>query len=137
MTEHSKGKSSEDLAQERTAFAEDRTDWAEDRTALASERTFAGWMRTAFGAIGIGIGFNALFDKLEPTWVPKLIASGFILIGIMVMYLAQRRACRAFSRLSAHAVDMPDTPRLRLLSWSVIIGAIALIAAFWLLRIGD
>ena len=55
-----------DLGAKRTSFAEDRTDWAEDRTAMANERTFAGWMRTALAAIGIGIGFNALFDKLEP-----------------------------------------------------------------------
>lgn len=62
---------SQELAEDRTDYAEDRTDWAEDRTAMANERTFAEWMRTAFAAIGIGIGFNALFDKLEPAWVPK------------------------------------------------------------------
>ena len=47
---------SQELAEGRTNYAEDRTDWAEGRTAMANERTFAGWMRTAFAAIGIGIG---------------------------------------------------------------------------------
>ena len=131
---------SEDLRREvgsstdaRTAYSEMRTDWAEDRTALAAERTFAGWMRTAFAAIGIGIGFNALFEKLEPAWVPKAIASAFILIGIVVMYLAQRRACAAFERLSAHAVNLPAQPRLRMLSGLVCAGGLALVVAFWAL----
>ena len=42
-------------------------------------------MRTAFAAIGIGIGFSALFEKLEPAWVPKAIATSLILIGIVVL----------------------------------------------------
>lgn len=129
--------SSAKLAEERTEYAEERTDWAEDRTAMANERTFAGWMRTAFAAIGIGIGFNALFENLEPVWIPKLIASGFIVIGMVVMYLAQKRACAAFNRLSSHAVDFPDILPLRILSWAVIAGAASLIGAFWLLKIGN
>ena len=90
------GDANEQLAKDRTSYAEDRTDWAEDRTAMANERTFAGWMRTAFAAIGIGIGFNALFDELEPVWVPKAVATMFILLGIALIYLAQRRACHTF-----------------------------------------
>ena len=124
-----------DMAKKRTSYAEDRTDWAEDRTAMANERTFAGWMRTAFAAIGIGIGFNALFEKLEPIWVPKSIASGFIIIGMVVMYLAQHRACSAFERLNAHSVHIPAVKKLRMLSWAVIAGGIALITAFWLLNV--
>ena len=137
MDEHdgNAGASNSGLAEKRTSFAEDRTDWAEDRTAMANERTFAGWMRTAFAAIGIGIGFNALFEKLEPTWVPKSIATAFIIIGMTVMYLAQQRVCSAFERLTSHAVHMPAVRRLRMLSWAVIAGGIALIAAFWLLNI--
>ncbi|MEE2793267.1 MAG: DUF202 domain-containing protein, partial [Pseudomonadota bacterium] len=43
-----------------TEWAELRTDLAEDRNIMAMERTFAGWMRTAFAAIGIGLGFKAV-----------------------------------------------------------------------------
>ncbi len=46
-----------------------RTDLAEDRTILANERTFAGWMRTALACVAIGVGFHALFPKLEPAVV--------------------------------------------------------------------
>ena len=53
------------------------TDLAEDRTLLASERTFAGWVRTSLGCIAIGIGFHALFARMQPPWVPKAIASLF------------------------------------------------------------
>jgi putative membrane protein len=58
-------------------LAKDRTDWAEDRTLMANERTFAGWMRTGLASVGLGLGFNALFGKLEPWWIPRLIATIF------------------------------------------------------------
>ena len=69
-------------------LAEDRTDLAEDRTLLANERTFSGWARTALASIGIGIGFNALFKPVEPTWVAKAIATLFLLLAA---FLAARR----------------------------------------------
>ena len=49
-------------------LARDRTDLAEDRTILANERTFAGWMRTGLATIGIALGFQALFGRVDPTW---------------------------------------------------------------------
>lgn len=78
-----KESSSNELAIERTDLAENRTDWAEDRTIMANERTFAGWMRTGLAAAGIGLGFNALFGKLEPLWVPKAIAKLLMIIGFL------------------------------------------------------
>ena len=62
----------------REGLARERTDLAEDRTVLAHERSFAGWVRTGMAAVGIGLGFNALFQALEPTWVPKAIATAFL-----------------------------------------------------------
>ena len=124
----------EELAKDRTSYAEERTDWAEDRTAMANERTFAGWMRTAFAAIGIGIGFNALFDELEPVWVPKAVATMFILLGIALTYLAQRRACHSFQRLSSHAIEKPKTFYVRTMSYAVMLGAAILIGALWVLH---
>ncbi|MGB5777705.1 YidH family protein [Allopontixanthobacter sediminis] len=115
-------------------LADHRTDWAEDRTILALERTFAGWMRTAFAAIGIGLGFRALFGELEPPWLARAIATLFIALAIVLAISAERRTCRAFARLSAHAVDTPDLPKLRWLAYSVSIGAAVLIAALWVLR---
>ena len=122
------------MAEERTEYAENRTDWAEDRTAMANERTFAGWVRTAFAAIGIGIGFNALFDALEPLWVPKAVASMFIALGIVLIYLAKVRACHSFDRLSAHAIEKPKTMNIKLLSYAVILGAVTLIVSLWTLH---
>ena len=115
-------------------LAEDRTDLAEDRTIMATERTFAGWMRTSFGAIGIGLGFQALFSTLEPAWVPMAIASLFIALGAVLAITAQRRACRTFARLDSHQVDSPQRPRLKWIAYAVAGSAITLIAALWLLR---
>lgn len=89
------------LAEERTEKAEmrsdlagDRTNFAEDRTLLANERTFGGWAKTSFASIGLGLGFQAIFKSAEPTWVPKCVATLFILLGIALICLAERRADR-------------------------------------------
>ena len=66
---------------EKEQLAEDRTNLAEDRTVLANERTFAGWLRTGFAAIGIGLGFHVLFQAMQPLWVPKAIATAFLAAG--------------------------------------------------------
>ena len=119
-----------------TQWAENRTDWAEDRTIMALERTFAGWMRTAFAAIAIGVGFRALFGEFEPPWLAKAIATAFIALAILIALSAERRACKAFNRLSSHAVDSPKMPNIRLLAWSISAGAATLIAALWVLNDG-
>lgn len=127
----------EELAEERTEAAERRTDFAEDRTVQATERTFAGWLRTAFAAIGVGIGFQVLFGEFDPPWLARAIATLFILLGVTVAFTAERRACVSFDRLSTHQVDRPETPNIRWMSWSVIAGGLTLIAGLWLLHNGS
>ena len=118
-------------------LAEERTDLAEDRTIQATERTFAGWMRTAFAAIGIGLAFRAVFGDFDPTWLAKAIATMFVLLGAVVAYTAERRACKTFTRLSTHNVDAPELPNIRWMSWSIIAGALVLVAGFWILNDGS
>ena len=120
-----------------TEWAEHRTDWAEDRTIMALERTFAGWMRTAFAAIAIGIGFRALFGEFDPPWLAKAIATMFIALAIVFALGAERRACKAFARLSSHSVDSPKMPNIRLIAWSISAGALLLIVALWVLTDGQ
>lgn len=112
-------------------LAHDRTDLAEDRTVLAAERTFAGWMRTAFAAIGIGIAFRGLFGALEPAWLPRAIATVFIAAGAIMAASAERRATRTFRRLSAHEAERPEMAGLRWIAYSVVVGALVLIVALW------
>ncbi|AKH43499.1 putative membrane protein [Altererythrobacter atlanticus] len=119
-----------------TRLAEDRTDWAEDRTILAVERTFAGWMRTAFGAIGIGLAFNALFGELDPPWLARAIATLFLLLGAGVALTAQHRARKSFEKLDCHAVDTVSAPNIRWIAWIVAIGSVLLVAGLWVLNDG-
>ncbi len=128
-----KDPSSNTLANERTDLAEDRTDWAEDRTIMANERTFAGWMRTGLAAVGIGLGFNALFGKLEPLWVPKGIATLFMIIGIFIFWVAQRNGCAVQDRLNSHHATPVKPDNLRIISGLMASGAMALIAAIWMM----
>ena len=111
-----------------------RTDLAEDRTILANERTFAGWMRTALGCVAIGVGFHALLQKMQPPWVPRAIATAFLLLAIIVIVSAERRAAAVMERLSVHVVVRAKTINLRLLAAAVSAGAAALIAAIWLVE---
>jgi putative membrane protein len=109
-----------------------RTDFAEDRTILANERTFASWMRTALASVAIGVGFHALFPTMQPPWLPKAIASAFLLLAILVIVQAERRATSVMDRLNTHVVVTARIVNLRLFAIFVSAGAAALIAAIWL-----
>jgi putative membrane protein len=109
-----------------------RTELAEDRTILANERTFAGWMRTSLGSIAIGMGFFALFAKLQPFWMPRAIATGFLLLSIAIILLAERRAALVLRRLNPHVVITSRPLNLRLFSGVIIAASLTLIAAIWL-----
>lgn len=123
-------------AEHRRDMARDRTDFAEDRTIQAHERSFAGWMRTGMAAVGIGLGFNALFRSLEPDWVAKAIATAFLLVAIYIFLSADRRARRILDNLDAHSVSELKPLRIRLLAWMLSAATIALVGVIWLL-IGD
>lgn len=113
------------------ALAVERTDLAEDRNIMAMERTFAGWMRTAFAAIGIGLAFRAVFGEFEPPWLARAIATGFILLGALVAFTAERRACATLARLSSHEMNAPKLPSMRWIGWGVSAGAVLLAVALW------
>lgn len=118
---------------EREHLSEARTQMAEDRTVLANERTFASWMRTALAAVGIGLGFHALFVRMEPWWAPRSIATAFFLIGIYVLISAERRACAVHDRLHAHKVVTVRDSRLRAIAVATSAAVAALVATVWLL----
>jgi putative membrane protein len=109
-----------------------RTDLAEDRTILANERTFAGWMRTALAAIALGVGFHALFRAMEPDWLPRAIATAFLLLAIIIIISAERRAAAVMDRLGTHVVTTARPMNLRFLTAAVSLGSTALIVAIWL-----
>lgn len=108
-----------------------RTQMAEDRTVLANERTFAGWMRTGLASIGVGVGFGALFHSMEPPWVPRLIATAFLLLGAAIVIAAERRACAVTRRMSPHYVTIARPLNLRLIKLVTVCATAALVAAIW------
>ena len=120
---------------ERDELAERRTEFAEDRTVLANERTYAGWMRTAFGAIGVGLGFRALFNEMQPPWLPRAIATLFMLIGIALFVAAERRAAWVVQHLRVHAVETVRVRNMRLVTAAMVVATLALIVAIWSTRI--
>lgn len=115
----------------KTELAQDRTDFAEDRTVLAHERSFASWMRTGMASVGIGLGFNALFPTLNPTWVAKAIATLFLLIAVLIFLSAERRARTILGRIEAHQIAAIRPIRIRLLAWAFVVATFALTGALW------
>jgi len=118
--------------EDRTDLAENRTELAEDRTVLAHERSFAGWVRTGMAAVGIGLGFNALFRTMEPTWIPKSIATGFLLVAVYIFLSAERRARSIINTLESHKVTVLKPMRIRLLAWALVGVTAMLAAALWI-----
>ncbi len=129
--------SGDDSADTSTELAELRTDLAEDRNIMALERTFAGWMRTAFAAIGIGLGFKALFGAFDPPWLARAIATMFILAGGWLAITAQQRACHTMAKLDAHRFEAVSAPNFRVLAYAVATGAAILTAGLWILNDGN
>ena len=126
---------SSDQGDDGPALAHQRTDMAEDRTVMANERTFAGWFRTGFAAVGIGLGFHALFLRMEPSWIPKSVATVFLLVAIYLFYSAERRACAVLNRLHAHKAEPVSNSHLRIVTYVSIAAACVLIGAIWLLQL--
>lgn len=122
-----------DPTTEAESLAEIRTDFAEDRTVLANERTFASWLRTGFGGIAIGLGFHALFGRIQPLWLPRAIATAFLVVAIIVFLAAERRACTVIRRLHTHQVETVKIGVVRLITIVTVAATVALIAAIWLL----
>lgn len=112
-----------------------QTELAEDRTILANERTFASWIRTGLGCIAIGVGFHALFNRVEPSWLPRLIATGFLALAAVIVWLAARRAASVTRKLSPHVVRTAQKVNLNVIASAVSLGALTLAVAIWLLRV--
>lgn len=121
-------------AESKTELASDRTDLAEDRTLLANERTFAGWMRTGLSSVGIALGFHALFSAMSPPWVPRMISTVFLILGIFIFWAAERRATQVCRRLEAHEVQTLGGNNMRLIAIILTAATLSLIAAIWLLQ---
>lgn len=97
-------------------LAEDRTDWAEDRTIMANERTFASWTGAGMGAIGLALGFKAIFGDFEPTWLARAIALVPLCAAIVLFWAAQHKACKTLTRLTERNVEATGKKTLKVIA---------------------
>ncbi len=104
---------------------------AEDRTLLANERTYAAWTRTAFAALALALGFNALFGTIEPAWVVRAIATAFVLLGVYIQWQARVKASATLDSLHSHTVHPHSSRSYTIVLWAVAAGGAALIVAIW------
>lgn len=71
---------------------------------------------------------------MSPSWVPRAIATAFLLLAVAIIVMAERRAAAVMERLSAHVVVTVKPMNLRTLAGAIAVGAFALICAIWLTR---
>lgn len=110
--------------EEKQSLAEDRTEWAEDRTVLANERTFAGWMRTGLGSLGMAVALQAVFGATEPTWIAKTAALIFVIIALIIFYLAWKTSSSMIERLEAHCAEPVSKNNMGKVTAAFSIGAV-------------
>lgn len=137
MGDDNQDKSKNGLAEDRTEWAQERTHWAEDRTLMANERTFAGWIRTGLAAVGIGLGFHAIFGKLEPSWLPRFAATLFIGIGIVIFVLAQHNGRKAHDRLTCHDATPFRRMNMLLVAMLMSAGSAILAVGVWMIEVPE
>lgn len=113
-------------SQDREDLAEQRTDWAEDRTLLSNERTYAGWTRTGFASVGVGLAIQAIFNRVEPTWMAKLAATAFFVVAILIFWVSYRKAIAVVARLDGHSAE-PVKRTGMVLTCGVVTGATGLL----------
>ena len=91
-------------------------------------------MRTGFAAVGIGLAFQVLFQAMQPVWVPKAIATAFLLAGAYVIVVAERRAAAVMERFDEHKAAELRPINLEVVTWTAVAATLSLIAAIWLLE---
>ena len=112
-----------ELARERTDFAEDRT-----RSSPTSARSRS-WLRTGFGGIRNRARLPRICSRQDPAeWLPRAIASAFLVIAIIIFVAAERRASTVIHRLHTHQVETVKIGILRLITFVTVAATLALIA---------
>jgi hypothetical protein len=89
-------------------------------------------MRTSLACVAIGAVFPELFPRIEPKWIVRAIATGFLLLSILVIVLAERRSAAVMERLSAHVVVSARPVNMKLFAAAISVGSAALTLAIWL-----
>lgn len=113
-------------------LAEDRTDWAEDRTIMANERTFASWTGAGMGAIGLSLGFKAIFGEFEPTWIARAIAMIPLLAAVVLFWSAQNKACKTLNRLTERNVKTTGRTTLMIIAALMSLTALGTAYILWM-----
>ncbi len=121
------------MSDESTELSKQRTEWSEDRTLMSSERSFSSWIGTALGSVGVAIGFNAVFGELSPTWLPKLVATLFLLVGLVFVWSARNRACATRDKLSENDSETGGRTSFSLISAIVSFAIVLTGVVLWMI----
>lgn len=97
------------------------------RFTLANERTFLAWIRTSLALIAAGAAVTSLLPDLSSPRMRSLLGLALLLLGMTVAAMSYRRWDRNERALRLGAA-LPATPLTQLLSFGMVLVALALIA---------
>lgn len=109
------------------------TQWSEDRTLLSNERTFSSWMGTGLACVGVAIGLQAVFGKLDETWLAQGVATIFLLTAISIYWAAVRQAYKTYSRLSSNDAETQSSNMFKRLTAMMTLGTVGVGVVLWVL----
>jgi putative membrane protein len=68
---------------------------------------------------------------MDPTWVAKAVATLFLLIAILIYWLAERQARKTLKRLNNSDVEVQSPRSFNTLAWSMTFATVATGAVLW------
>lgn len=81
--------------------------------------------------VALAIGLKAVFRPFEPTWIPKLVATAFVLIAIFIFQAARRQACATHERLSENDAKAQSDSFFKRLSLFLSMVSLMTAAILW------
>lgn len=69
---------------------------------------------------------------MEPVWLPKALATAFILVAVAIVFAAQRKAVAVAHRPECHKAEPMRGLTLRLIAGAMMLASVGLAAAIWL-----
>ncbi|MBU2533519.1 MAG: DUF202 domain-containing protein [Alphaproteobacteria bacterium] len=90
-------------------------------------------MRTGLSSVAVGLAVQAIFYESQPTWLAKLGATLFVIIGIVVFMFAFRSARYVLSRLESQSTNPVSKTGMSLIAILFVLASLFLDVILWTL----
>jgi putative membrane protein len=110
-------------------LAQQRTAWASERTRLANERTLVAWLRTGLAVVAFGAVVPRVLSGAEPQWLVAFISLLFVVSGSVVLFFGVRNYREMTIRLEEEQVGL-SWWLVAILAGALQLGAVLILILF-------